>query len=192
VSGAPQLALHAGRYLRPLKEADVEELHALIERNRAELALWMQWAAGQTHEQTLEFIRRARAQESENGGLQRAIVAKERIVGMVGFPAIDWANRSAGIGYWLDEGQRGQGIMTAAIAALVDHAFEKLRLTRLEIRTDVENARSRAVAERLGFRYEGTLRQAYRVGDDRYSDDAVYSMLASDPRQPGARLTESR
>jgi ribosomal-protein-serine acetyltransferase len=192
VSAAPQLPLHGGRCLRPLEEANADELHALIERNRAELALWMQWAAAQTLAQTLEFIRKARAQESENDGLQRAIVADGRIVGMVGFPAIDWANRSAGIGYWLDAGQRGQGVMTAAVAALVDHAFEQWRLTRLEIRTDVENTRSRAVAERLGFRYEGTLRQAYRVADDRYSDDAVYSMLASDPRRPGARLDESR
>ena len=70
--------------------------------------------------------------------------------------------------------------MTSAVAVLVDHAFDSLHLNRLEIRTDIENARSRAVAERLGFRYEGTLRQSYRVTDERYSDDAVYSMLASD------------
>ena len=58
-----------------------------------------------------------------------------------------------------------------------------LHLNRLEIRTDVENAPSRAVAERLGFHYEGTLRQSYRVTDERYSDDAVYSLLRSDPHE---------
>jgi ribosomal-protein-serine acetyltransferase len=73
--------------------------------------------------------------------------------------------------------------MTAAVAALVNHAFDGLQLNRLEIRTAVENARSRAVAERLGFRFEGTLRQSYRVTDERYSDDAVSSLLRSDPRQ---------
>ena len=178
----PRFALTSGRLLRPLQEADADELHALIEQNHAELAKWMSWAQEQTPEQTRAFIRRSRASESDNCGLQRAIVAERRIVGMAGLPEIDWANRSAEIGYWLDRAHRGRGIMTAAVAALVDHAFASLNLNRLEIRTDVENARSRAVAERLGFLYEGTLRQSYRVTDERYSDDAVYSMLVSDRR----------
>ncbi|HXR29323.1 MAG TPA: GNAT family protein [Solirubrobacteraceae bacterium] len=177
----PLFALGHGRRLRPLEEADADELHALIERNRPQLAMWLRWAQDQTPEQTLAFIHRARASESDNGGLQRAIVEQQRIVGMLGLPEIDWPNRSAEIGYWLDRAHQGQGLMTRAVAALVEHAFETLQLNRLEIRTDVENAPSRAVAERLGFRYEGTLRQSYRVVGERYSDDAVYSLLASDP-----------
>jgi ribosomal-protein-serine acetyltransferase len=178
----PRFALDHGRCLRPLKESDADELHALIERNRPRLAMWMHWAQDQTQAQTLAFIRHALAQESELGGLQRAIVAEQHIAGMVGFAEIDWANRCAAIGYWLDEAHQGRGIMTSAIAVLIAHAFDSLHLNRLEIRTDVENTRSRAVAERLGFRYEGTLRQSYRVVGERYSDDAVYSLLASDPR----------
>jgi ribosomal-protein-serine acetyltransferase len=177
----PRFSLAGGRLLRPLEEADADELHALIQRNRAQLAKWMQWAQDQTSEQTLAFIRRARAEESEDCGLQRAIVAEQRIVGVLGLPEIDWPNRCAEIGYWLDQAHQGRGVMTSAVAVLVRHAFDSLRLNRLEIRTDIENARSRAVAERLGFRHEGTLRQSYRVVGERYSDDAVYSLLASDP-----------
>ena len=77
--------------------------------------------------------------------------------------------------------------MTTAVAALVDVALGDWRLNRVEIRTDIENRRSRALAERLGFQYEGVLRQAYWVGD-RYSDDAVYSMLAAERPAGGARL----
>jgi ribosomal-protein-serine acetyltransferase len=43
----------------------------------------------------------------------------------------------------------------------------------------VQNNRSRAIPQRLGFREEGTLRQGVRVGD-RYYDDVVYAMLAED------------
>jgi ribosomal-protein-serine acetyltransferase len=179
---AQRIALADGRYLRPLTEADAEELHTVIEANHARLARWMRWAQDQTPRQTREFIQTALASESENRGLQRAIVAGQRIVGMAGLPEIDWPNRSAGVGYWLDEAAQGQGVMTAAVAALVGHAFFSLHLNRVEIRADVENAQSRAVAERLGFTYEGTLRQSYRVVAERYSDDAVYSLLASDPR----------
>jgi ribosomal-protein-serine acetyltransferase len=184
--------LREGSYLRLLEESDARELHALIEHNRPELAQWMAWAQSQSLEQTLAFIRSTRAQIENDDGLQMAIVAEQaRIVGMVGFHGIDWQNRSSSIGYWLDEAQRGKGIMTAAVAAVVNHAFESWRLNRVEIRADVRNTRSRAVAERLGFREEGVLRQSYRVTDGRYSDDAVYSLLASDPRQPGARLDDN-
>jgi ribosomal-protein-serine acetyltransferase len=177
----PRFALDGVRFLRPLEEADADELHALIEGNRAQLARWMQWAQDQTPEQTLAFIRRTRTKESDNSGLERAIVAEQRIVGVVGFPSIDWPNRAAEIGYWLDQAHQGRGVMTSAVAVLVNHAFDGLHLNRLEMRTDVENAPSRAVAERLGFRYEGTLRQSYRVTGERYSDDVVYSLLRSDP-----------
>jgi len=188
----PQLALDENRRMRPLAEADAAELHSLIERNRAQLARWLQWAQDQTPEQTLAYIRRALAKESDGHGLTRAILAERRIVGVVGFPRIDPPHRCAEIGYWLDEAHQGRGIMTSSLAALVEHAFESLQLNRLEIRTDIENAASRAVAERLGFRYEGTLRQAYRIAGERYSDDAVYSLLAADRDQPGARLDQSR
>ena len=69
--------------------------------------------------------------------------------------------------------------MTRAVSALVDHAFSSLGLNRVEIRAAPENRRSRAIADRLGFQLEGTLRQAQRIGDQ-YLDNAVYSMLAEE------------
>jgi ribosomal-protein-serine acetyltransferase len=178
---APSIGgLPAGYELRALHDPDAPELHALIERNRARLARWIHWAHGQTLQDTRAFIGRARAMEQEGSGLSRGIVAAGRLAGVVGI-TVDRANRSAAIGYWLDEASEGKGVMTAAIAALADDGFERYRLVRLEIRADVENTASRAVAERLGFALEGIARQAYRVSDERYSDDAVYSLLASDP-----------
>ena len=70
--------------------------------------------------------------------------------------------------------------MTSAVRELARYGFAELALRRIEIRTDVLNLASRAVAERLGFQLEGVLRQSYRVAADHYSDDAVYSMLASE------------
>jgi ribosomal-protein-serine acetyltransferase len=109
-----------------------------------------------------------------------AIASDAQIIGVVGFHGVDWQNRATSVGYWLSEEEEGRGIMTQAVAALVGHAFSRWRLNRVEIRADVRNTRSRAVPGRLGFREEGTLREAYRVSGDRYSDDVVYSMLASD------------
>jgi ribosomal-protein-serine acetyltransferase len=168
--------------LRRLEREDARELRAVIERNRAELERWLQWAHDEDPRQPLRFILDAHAREAQQTALQRAIVCGGRIVGTAGLTRIDRENLSGEIGYWLDGEHQGQGIVAAAVSALVDHAFARMGLNRLEIRTDVENGASRAVAERLGFRYEGTLRQAYRITGERYSDDAVYSLLASDPR----------
>ena len=171
--------LPGGAALRLLEESDARELYALIEANRDHLARWMPWAAAQTLEDTREFIRITRRQLADNDGIQTAIVRGGRIVGAVGFHSVEWRNQATGIGYWLARDEQGLGTMTAAVRALLDHAFGPWGLNRVEIRAAPENARSRAIPERLGFRQEGKLREVERVGD-RFLDNVVYSMLAAE------------
>lgn len=173
--------------LRLLEEADAQELHALIEANRAELARWLPWAEGQGFEATLDFIRKTRSQASDNDGFQTAIVRSGDIVGMVGYPGVDWANRSTRIGYWLGTAHQGRGIVTAAVRFLVDHALTVWHLNRIEIHASVENRRSRAIPERLDFREEGVQRQAQLV-NGRYLDCVVYATLAADDRAAPAPI----
>ena len=66
--------------------------------------------------------------------------------------------------------------MTVAVRLLVDHALSTWDLNRVEIRAAVENHRSRAIPKRLGFRHEGTLRQAELIRG-RYLDSVIYVML---------------
>jgi ribosomal-protein-serine acetyltransferase len=170
-----------GYALRLLEESDADELFALIDANRAHLERWMPWVEHE-HEpaDVLPFIRGTRQQIADNDGMQTAIVAPDRrIVGMVGFHSIDWMNRKSSIGYWLARDEQGRGTMTEAVRAHVDHAFATWRLNRILIQAAVENARSRAIPERLGFREEGVLRQVERVGG-RMLDGVVYAMLADD------------
>jgi len=166
--------------MRLLDGADAQELFALIDANREYLAEWMPFV-GQTRSaaDSLAFIRAARRQLSENRGLQTAIFAGARMVGVVGFHRIDWTTRSTSIGYWLAEDQQGSGTMTLATRALVDYAFGTWRLHRVEIRAGVENLRSRAIPERLGFHEEGILRGAERIGP-RVIDHVIYAMIETD------------
>ena len=174
-----QFELSDDRRLRLLKEADAEELYALIEANRAELSRWLPWAGGQDLDGTREFIRHTRRTAVDQTGFTFAIVCDGALAGVIGLEPIDSAHRTASIGYWLGAGQQGRGTMTRAVQALVEHAVSVLELNRIEIRAAVGNARSRAIPQRLGFREEGTLRQAERVGDA-YLDIVVYSLLASE------------
>ncbi len=179
-----QLQIADDSYLRLLEEADARGLHELIEANRVLLAPWLPWAAGQTFEDTLDFIRGTRSQARENEGFQAAIVTEKGIAGVIGYVSVDWGNRSTRVGYWLDEGQQGRGTMTAAVRLLVDHALTVWRLNRVEIIVATGNRRSRAIPERLGFHQEGTLRQFQLIGG-RYLDCVSYSMLAADWRAAG-------
>jgi ribosomal-protein-serine acetyltransferase len=167
------------RCLRLLEEVDADELHALVNDNREFLARWMPWAAAQTLGDTLEFIRRTRKQLADNQGFQAAIVDNSRIVGVLGFHRVDWENRATSIGYWIAESFQGRGTVTKAVRALTDHAFWTWQLNRVEIRAGADNERSRAIPTRLGFKHEGVLRQAERVGE-RYIDHVIYAMLAAD------------
>jgi ribosomal-protein-serine acetyltransferase len=175
------------RALRLLDETDAEELYAVIETNRAHLARWMPWAAGQTLDATREFIRKSLRQLADNQGFQVAMIDDEAIVGALGYHRLDWGNRATSLGYWIAETAQGRGSVTLSVSTLVDHAFEHWKLKRVEIHAGVDNTRSRAIPERLGFTLEGVRRQAERVGD-RNVDHAMYAMLADD----WARLRDRR
>jgi ribosomal-protein-serine acetyltransferase len=166
-------------WLRLLEESDADELSALVHANRGHLRPWMAWAADQTRDSTLEFIRMTRGQVPANEGLQLGLVYAGAVIGVAGFNSVDWRNRAAELGYWLARAHQGRGTMTRTVRVLLDHAFGTWQLNRVEIRAATENLRSRAIPERLGFRAEGTLRGAELVGG-RYLDNVVYAMLAAD------------
>jgi ribosomal-protein-serine acetyltransferase len=168
-----------GCEVRLLEEADGEELYGLVEANRSYLAEWLPWAADQTLEGTAEFIRKTRKQYEDNDGLQGGLVLDGRMVGAGGLLGVNWEARRTGIGYWLAEEHQGRGLMTRAVQAVADYAFDELELNRVEIEAAVGNRRSRAIPERLGFQQEGILRDYERVGD-RYLDIVVYSLLANE------------
>jgi ribosomal-protein-serine acetyltransferase len=145
----------------------------------------VEWAStDRTVETTLGFIRATRRQIADNDGLQTAVVDPGgAIVGVVGVHHLDWANGKTSIGYWLARDAQGRGVMTAAVRAYVDYAFTTLGLHRVEIEAAVENVRSRAIPQRLGFREEGIRREVERVGERRL-DRVVYAVLADE--WPGA------
>jgi ribosomal-protein-serine acetyltransferase len=151
----------------------------LVEANLARLQPWMPWSHVNSLESVRAFIGRVRQEAANNMGLTLVVVRDGRLAGTGGFNRIDWANRTGYIGYWLAREAEGEGIVTAMVNALADHAFGVWKLHRLDLRAGVENTRSRAVAERCGFTLEGVMRDAELVGD-RWISHAVYSRLAVD------------
>ena len=84
------------------------------------------------------------------------------------------------IGYMLfSEKNRGKGIMTEALGMLCDYLFKTRKINRLEVRMDVENVASEAVARKAGFTHEGTARQAV-FNQGRMCDLHHYALLRSE------------
>ena len=68
---------------------------------------------------------------------------------------------------------------SAALRLVLHHAFDTLRLERVEADTDPRNAPSRRMLERFGFVLEGTLRKRWHVNDE-WCDTAFYGLLRED------------
>ncbi|MBV8789702.1 MAG: GNAT family N-acetyltransferase [Mycobacterium sp.] len=73
------------------------------------------------------------------------------------------ALRSAWIGYWVPRSATGGGVATAALALGLDHCFGPVMLHRVEATVRPENAASRAVLSKVGFRQEGLLERYLEV-----------------------------
>ncbi len=168
--------LDASSELRLMEERHAEEIFAVVEGNREHLREWLPWV-DETHtaDDTRRFIASMAVKQAAGEGVTAGIWTGGRFAGAIGL-RIDRANRTASIGYWIAREHQGKGLVTAACRALTGYAFGEGQLDRVELRAASGNTRSLAVAKRLGFRVEGTLRRAARVGD-RSLDMVVHSLL---------------
>jgi len=85
------------------------------------------------------------------------------------------------LGYWTGAPHARQGYMTEALAAMRDHAFGALDLSRLEAACLPDNAASRRLLERCRFKYEGVA-QAYLQIAGRWRNHVLYAALRPDRR----------
>jgi ribosomal-protein-alanine N-acetyltransferase len=94
--------------------------------------------------------------------------------------AVVWGSaRSAQIGYWIDQAVAGRGVMPTAVALAVDHCFQAVGLHRIEANIRPENAASRRVVEKLGFREEGIRRRHLHI-DGAWRDHICYAVTTED------------
>lgn len=168
-----------GLEVRSYTLADAEALFALVDANRAHLRPWMMWEpTTKTVEDVRAFIQGCLDHPTDIEG--NGIYLDGKLVGGVGL-TVDTLSNAGEIGYWLDAGYEGRGIVTRVCRRFFDFAFDELGLHRIELHAAVTNVRSRAVAERLGMRQEGVAREGHRLHDG-YVDVAVYGILEDEWR----------
>ncbi|MET7478656.1 GNAT family N-acetyltransferase [Streptomyces sp. NPDC005648] len=104
-------------------------------------------------------------------------------LGHIGVNLINPVLSNARVGYWVLPEARGRGVATHALAVASRWALNELGLHRLELDHAVGHEASCRIAERCGFRYEGTLRGAmFEAGRyDTFRDMHLHGRLTTDP-----------
>jgi ribosomal-protein-serine acetyltransferase len=170
-----------GAELRLLQPYLASELYEFVEANRAYLSPWLLWVNRLHTVSDAENFLREGLQEFARGAVlpTLGIWQAGHLAGGIAFYPLDEPRRSTELAYWLGKEFSGRGLMTRAVSAVLAYLFETLRLNRVQVRAELENTRSRALAERLGFTFEGIEQGGWTHGDE-LVDLAVYAMLASD------------
>ena len=174
----PPVLEGAGVRLRPYRADDLDVLVASIDEETVRWLGHVPWpydeAAGRGF---LEFA--AGSWLAHQAHFAVADAASDVLMGGLNID-IDLPHAIGEVGYRVNPDARGRGVATAALGLAVAWAFEGLHLARLDLGADTRNGPSLRVAAKSGFRREGTLHGLVRRAAER-SDDAVYSLLPTDP-----------
>jgi len=84
---------------------------------------------------------------------------------------------TARMGFILMKEHHGRGYATEAVHAVLSHAFGALGLHRFTLHIDPDNAASQRVAQKLGFKLEGRMRESFPIAG-RFRDELVFGLLA--------------
>jgi len=173
--------------LRPLKVSDSRTWSVVRRRNQAWLGPWEATSPYPTsdpaptfRQSTRRMLRDARAGRA----MPFVIEYQGNFVGQINVSDLTkGALWSCHVGYWIDEAVSNHGIMTTAVALVVDHLLFNAKLHRVEIAIRPENVPSNKLVQRLGFRFEG-IRKNFLHIDGAWRDHNVYVMLREDLSVP--------
>lgn len=155
-------------------------LFQVINNNRAHLSEFLPWVENmQSIEDVSSYLLTCEHLYENKKEVSFIILVNEKPVGRIGLHHLHLHNKMGSIGYWIDKNEAGKGIITQSCIKLIDYGFEQLNLNRIELKAAVKNRRSQAIAEKLYFKKEGTLREAEFV-NNRFTDLFLYSMLKNE------------
>lgn len=166
--------------LRPLTGDDALALFQVLEQNRSHLDPWLRWSGRlQTIEDVQQYIGRFKSKLEQGDGFHLGLYIDNALVGGIVCHFINRESRKTEIGYWLTAGVVGKGLVTQSCLTVIGQLFSQEGMHRIEIQCATDNVRSRAVAERLGFTFEG-IKQESEWLTSRFADHAMYALLEYD------------
>ncbi len=173
-----QLPVTARLQLRPLEVSDVQRIFEIW--SDPEVMRFYDVAPLTRIEQAEDVVARLMQDTAERSGIRWAIVSTSemRVIGTCGF-RLNFAFRSASLGFELERRFWRQGLTREALDAAITYAFDHLGMNRIQATTALDNHASAGLLARLGFVEEGVMRQ-WGYWKDAFHDVRLPSLIKSD------------
>jgi RimJ/RimL family protein N-acetyltransferase len=166
-----------------------------LERAGADPSIWtyLPTARHRTRADFERLIHEAIRDWQSGVSLPFAIIRPENgvdvVVGTTRYLDFRRADRGLEIGWtFLEPAQQGTEVNTRCKRLLLEHAFERLGMLRVQLKTDLRNLRSQRAIERLGAVREGVLRRHMVCADGHVRDTVLYSVIDSEWPSVRSRL----
>ncbi len=172
----PFPVIHTDRLtLRMVKKNDADDLFELC--SRPETSKFSMWIAHQTIDDTKALINYQISRYRRRECTFFAVEHNEsgRVIGTCSYVSLESDFKIAEIGYSILSDFWGQGYGTEVADALTGFAFDRIGVQRVCARVLPENEASIRVLERIGFKYEGTLKKGFYF-NNKVSDVEVYAI----------------
>ena len=172
--------------LRGLRVADSYDMYEYA--HRADVTRYLTWQPHPNREYTKEYLEYILTRYRAGEFFDWAVIWHEdgepsdKMIGTCGFTRFDYSNNSAEIGYVINPEFRGRGIAGEAARRVIRFGFDELGLNRIEAKYMDGNVASRKVMEKIGMKYEGTMRGSLKIGGE-YRDVGVCAMLYEEYRR---------
>ncbi len=179
-----------GLELRSLHRGLAARIFQTVDAEREQLGRWLPWVQyTQGMPDTVKFLQDARDLFLRGDGVHGAVWDQDEFVGMMALRVTSKLDRKGHVGYWLCKRAQGRGVITRLLGSFLSYCFQEWKLHRLELHCATDNEASCRVAIRLGFRYEGLMREAQWVNGE-FADMNLYAMLEPEWRAIAAQAQE--
>jgi ribosomal-protein-alanine N-acetyltransferase len=169
--------------MRQITESDGEGLFGIFAED--EVTKHYAWDTFTSIEQGHELAARTAAQHRQRDAIRWGLLlpASPHIIGTCGYTRWNQENQFAVLGYDLARPYWHHGLMSEAVAAVLQLGFEQAALHRVEATVMAGNTASAAVLTRAGFQHEGTLRgRALKRGE--FQDVHIFGITRQDRAHP--------
>jgi RimJ/RimL family protein N-acetyltransferase len=170
----------SGRLVRVEPLAAEHEPGLIDAAGDPEMFAWMPADMASSRDALHEWLTDSLAAAREGSAVPFAIVARDsgRVLGSTRFMELRFEHLRAEIGWtWVTRSAWSTGVNVETKLLLLEHAFERVGLRRVEFKTDARNERSRGALLAMGATFEGVLRKHMVVRDGGERDSAYYSVI---------------
>lgn len=174
--------MHFSHYtIRLITIEDLEDYFSLIQNNHQRLEDFFAGtiAITKTLEETRTHLENVIMLNQKKNYYSFVVIDNitQKLIASLQVKNMDWSIPKAELGYYIDEGYEGKGVVTKALSFIIDFCFTELRLAKLYIRTHESNTGSIKVAEKNGFLLEGTIRKDYKTTKGELVDLLYYGLM---------------